>query len=325
MRRFVLMGLVVAGWAAAGLFPASAAALANGLVAIVNDEAITLEDVEQEAALTIESKERVLGNRPAQLEKEKQKARQEALEHLINRKLILHEFKRTRNPLPESLIDDQVRARLKERWGGDRMAMTRDLHANGMTVERLRERERDRLIVTLMRSWHIAREIVISPFRIEKYYAENIDKYKVGDQIKLRTIMVNKPARESPEGARKRADEVVTKLNQGASFAEMAAIYSEDSFRNQGGDRGWIELEREHYHPELEKAIRALKVGERSGVVEAGNAFWILLLEGSKLQETRTLPEVRVEIEEALIAQERARLEKQWIERLKARSFIQTF
>ena len=310
------------------LLPAAVAATqipANGLVAIVNDEAITWKDVEQEASLTIESKLSLYSNRPAQLQAEIEKARKEAIEILVERKLILNEFKSAGYNLPESFIDDRVRARLRERWGGDRAAMTRDLAARGMTFERLRQQERERFIVAIMRSKNVSQEVVTSPFRIEKYYADNIDKYKVGDQVKLRTIMINKPKTGSPEPARKRAEEILAKLDQGASFAEMAGVYSEDTYRSQGGNRGWVELAREHYVKELEDAIRSLKPGQRSGIIEAGPAYWIILVEDTKLNYTRSLPEVRTEIEQELLTQERTRLEKQWIDRLKAKSFVRYF
>lgn len=323
MKRLLLVFGLVLGWAGSGF--AASQSSANGLVAIVDDEVITWKDVQQEAALTIESKFGIYGNRPAQLEKEVQKAQQEAIEILVERKLILHEFKKAGYNLPESIIDDRVRMRIRERWGGDRASMTRDLAARGMTYERLREQERERFIVAVMRSKNVSQEIIISPYKLEKFYAENLDKFKVGDQIKLRTIMINKPSTGSPELARQRAQEIVVKLDEGASFAEMAGVYSEDTFRSQGGDRGWVDLAREHYRAELEEAIRALQPGQRSGVVDGGTAYWVLLVEETKLNHTKTLPEVRNEIEQTLITQERARLEKQWIERLKEKSFIRYF
>lgn len=323
--RNVAASLALAAILGFGVRAATNQSTANGLVAIVDEEAITWKDVMQEAALAMESKMALYASRPAQLEKELQKAQQEAVEILVERKLILHEFKRAGYNLPESLIEDRVKARLRERWGGDRASMTRDLQSRGMTIERLKQQERERFIVAVMRSRNVSQEIIISPHKIEKYYADNMDKWKVGDQVRLRTIMINKPASGSAELARKRADEIIAKLEEGASFAEMAGVYSEDTFRAQGGERGWVELEREHYQEQLEAAIRALKPGQRSGVVDTGNAFWILLVEDAKTNHVRTLPEVRSEIEQTLLTQERTRREKQWLDRLRAKSFVQYF
>ena len=298
---------------------------ANGLVAIVNDEAITWKEVAQQAALAIESRMSLLATRPAQLEEEIKKAREDALEMLVQRKLILHEFKQAGFNLPDSLIEDRVRSRLRERWGGDRASMARDLQSRGLTIEKYRQMVREEIIWEAMRVKNVAREIVVSPHKIEKYYADNLDKFKLADSVKVRTIMVSKPTTSSPASALQRALEIVAKLKEGIPFAELAGIYSEDSFRNQGGDRGWVELEREHYQAELDRAIRSLKPGEYSGVVETDKAFWVVLVEDVKTSHIRPLPEVRAEIERILLEQERSRIEKAWIDRLKAKAFIRYF
>ena len=273
----------------------------------------------------VELKIGLLANRRAELEREIQKAQQEAVQILVERKLILQEFKRVGYTLPESLVDDRIRDRLRDRWGGDRAAMARELEAAGMTRERFRQRERERLIVAIMRMRNVPQDLMVSPFKIEKYYADNIDKYKVGDQVRLRTIMINKPKQGSADAAKKRAEEILAKLSDGVRFADMASVYSEDSFRAQGGSRGWVELEREHYVQPLDEAIRALKPGEQRGPIETESAFWIILVEDTKLNHTRPLPEVRDEIEQTLLNQERARMEKQWIDKLKAKSFIRYY
>ena len=43
-----------------------------------------------------------------------------------------------------------------------------------------------------MRSKNVSQEIVISPYKIENYYLAHQDDFKVGDQIKLRMIVLNK-------------------------------------------------------------------------------------------------------------------------------------
>ncbi len=313
------------GTALAGLVQAASSTAANGLVAIVDDEAITWQDVAQQAALAIESRAALLATRPAQLEEEIKKAQQDALEILVQRKLILHDFKKAGFNLPDSLIEERVRNRLRERWGGDRASMARDLQSRGMTFERYRQMIREEIVWDAMRMKNVAREISVSPNKIAKYYVDNLDKFKVSDSVRLRMIMLTKSASGSLEAAERRAAEIVAKIEEGVPFTELASVYSEDSFRNRGGDRGWVELEREHYEAEIEKTIRALKPGQHSGVVKTGEACWIVLLEDSKSSHTRPLPEVRTEIERALIDQERKRIEKEWIDRLKAKSFIRYF
>src|SRR5260221_10995670 len=43
-----------------------------------------------------------------------------------------------------------------------------------------------------MRSHKTQQTIVVSPHKMEKYYNENLDQYKVGEQIKLRMIFIKR-------------------------------------------------------------------------------------------------------------------------------------
>ena len=119
------------------------------------------------------------------------------------------------------------------------------------------------------------------------------------------------------------ADEVLAKLKEGAAFAEMAGIYSDGSQRAQGGDWGWVE--RSVLRKELGELAFSLKPGQRSDVVDLPGACYIMLVEDVKANHVQVLPEVRDAIERTLITQEQSRLRKQWIDRLKNKSFVRYF
>ena len=58
------------------------------------------------------------------------------------------------------------------------------------------------------------------------------------------------------------------------------------------------------------------------GVIELANGCYLMLVEEFRPTHVRSLPEVRDEIEKTLLLQERGRLYRQWIDRLKAKSFV---
>lgn len=298
--------------------------LLNSLVVIVDQEIITLKDVLQYIAPAVEVLTRTYAGQPEVLRQKLQEAERDGVEQLVERKLILHEFERAGYNLPESLIEDRVKERLRERFGGDRAAMTRTLQSQGMTYEAFRRRLREDIIIGAMRARNIgADKIIVSPHKIEKYYAENLDKFRIKDQLKLRAIMLNAGASRSREAARRLAAEILARLREGAPFDEMARVYSEDTYRAQGGYRGWIE--RGDLRKELAEAAFNLKPGQPSEVIEVGDTFWILLVEDARANQIRTLPEVRDEIVQTLQAEEQARLHREWIQRLKAKSFVRYF
>jgi parvulin-like peptidyl-prolyl isomerase len=157
---------------------------------------------------------------------------------------------------------------------------------------------------------------------MERYYLENSDKFKAEDQVKLRMIVINKPAGDTAT-TRGLMEEIVAKVKEGAAFAEMASVYSQGSQRSEGGDWGWIE--RSTLRPELAAAAFALKSGELSPILELPDAFYLMQAEEVRPAHVRPLSEVRDEIERTLAIEERARMEKRYIEKLRAKTFVRHF
>ncbi len=307
----------------AGALWAAEPQVLNGLLVIVDHEIITLKDVNQYMAPALEVLVRTYSGQPEVLRQKIEEARRDALDQLVERKLILHEFDRAGYNLPESLVEDRLKERIRERTGGDRAAFIRTLQAQGLTLEAFRRRIREDFIVGAMRARHIPADIVVSPFKIEQYYAENLDRFRIKDQIKLRALMLHAGATRPREAARALGREILAKLREGVPFADLARVYSEDTYRAQGGDRGWIE--RGDLRKELADAAFGLPPGQPSDLIEVGDTFWVLLVEDARANQIRTLPEVREEIVNLLRTREQERLNREWIERLKAKSFVRYF
>ena len=316
-------------WLAAlgtGVALAAQPQMLNGLMVIVDQDVITYKDVMSLVGPTMEVLYKTYADQPEVLRQKIEQAKQDGIEQLVERKLILHEFDHAGFKLPESLVDDRVKKTIQEKFGGDRAALTKTLQSKGTTYEAYRRDIREDFIIGAMRLknlGYIGSEIVISPHKIEKYYAEHLDEFKIKDQVKLRAIMINGKPKRSDESARELAQEIETKLDEGASFSLMASVYSEDTYRSRGGDRGSVE--RTDLRPELAQAAFGLKPGQRSGIIAVGDTFWILLVEDVKSNYIKTLPEVRSAIEGTLQAQEQSRLQKEWIDQLKKKSFINYF
>lgn len=297
------------------------AELASGIKAIVHDSVITYQEVDLFAAPAVDVARRQFRSDREGFMKKVNDLLGESLDQLVERQLILHDFQAAGYNLPESIIDEAVKDRVRERYG-DQITLTKTLKAQGMSRERFRQQMRDQIIVEALRSKNISSEIIISPRKIEKYYNEHATNYMVEDQVKLRMIVLNK-ASETDEQARKLADDVETKLKDGANFAEMASVYSQGSQRAQQGDWGWVE--RSVLRKELAEVAFALKAGERSPVIELPQACYLMLVEETKPNHIRPISEVRDDIEKNLLVDERARLDKQYTDKLKKKTFVRYF
>jgi len=301
----------------------SSAGLINAIVVIVNDSVVTYDEVERSIASMLELLAGQYGNQPRVFEKKVGEVRSEQIERLVENELVLYDFNKAGYNLPESIVDDILNVEIKKQFG-DRVTLTKTLQAQGETYEKFRKRRKEAMIINYLKDKNTSSEkIIISPYKIESYYKAHQEEFKLGDQVKLRMISLNKTTETKPAEVRKLAEEILAKIKSGTSFSEMASVYSDGAQRAQGGDRGWIE--RSFYKKEISDVAFALKTGEISQVLDLPEACYILLVEEVRETHTRPLADIREEIEKTLKSQEAARLNKKWIDRLKRKAYVRYF
>jgi peptidyl-prolyl cis-trans isomerase SurA len=304
------------------------AELADAITAIVHDSIITIYQVEDATVDMARQLDKQYRTQPAVFEKKMYEAQKEILDQMVEQQMILHDFETAGYNLPESIIDEQLEESIKARYG-DRITLTKSLQQRGLTYEKFRKEYRDNFVIKQMVYKNAYGDIIISPHKIETYYVAHTNDFKVEDQVKLRMIILtNAPGSDGSE-TRKLAGEILAKINEGASFAEMASVYSQGSQRNQGGDWGWVDRYNASGATVLRKELADvafnLKAGEKSGVIETPEACYLMFVEDRRLQHVRPLNDVRDEVEKILQAEEQRRLREQWIAKLKKKTFVRYF
>ena len=297
------------------------AELADGVKAIVNDTVITYAQVEEFTAPAEEVLRREYTAQPEVFQQKLAEALDNSLELLVERQLILHEFEAKYTKLPDSVVDELVQDRIREQFG-DRVTAMKSLQAQGMTYEQFRQDVREQFIESQLRNMNVSREIVISPYKVETYYLAHQDDFKVEDEIKLRMIVLNKTS-DDDTNTSVLAREILSQIKEGASFQQMASVYSQGSQRKQGGDWDWVG--RSVLRKELADVAFTLKPGQVSDVIDTPGACYLMLVEQTRPAHVRPLGEVRDDIEKNLRTQEQARVQKQWIDSLKKKTFIRYF
>jgi len=356
--------------------------LVNGVQAVVDDSIVTLGEVQ---LMTLPAEQVLYRQYRAQPEvfyKRLADARNESLDQLLQRQLILRDFKSMfSEPDRQAAIgkeinkevDQEIQTEIRSRHGGNRMSFMQTLQAEGVRLERHRQQIRDRLIINWLRQKNISSELIASPHRVEVYYLAHRDEFKVEEEVKLRMIVLKCPGDSEVARTEKLAEDILRKLKEGATFAEMATIHSEGSQRSQGGELGWWEPSR--LNKGLADTAVSLQAGQHSGVMSRspGDDYWVcqyengvptlgrhylpdtilkkeilveerrfesalavtnlpppvefylMLVEDKRPARFKTLTEVRDQIEKDMLAQERNRLEKQWIDRLRKKTFVRVF
>jgi len=291
----------------------------DGLAAVVNGDVITFSQVRELVAAREDSLRKQY--RGQELMDKIKETRMAAVNDLIDRQLILQEFKKNKFNIPEYVVDDRIQTIIREQFGGNRAAFIRTLDAQGYTLDRYRQVEQDKIIVQAMRQKELKSDLIIPPRDVDAYYAKHREEYSTPDQVKLRMIVLKK---EGATDATKKAmaDEIRQKVSSGANFGDMAQLYSQDS-AYPGGDWGWID--RKTLNDHLTKIAFSLKPGEVSKVVDEGGNYYILYAEAKKSGGAKPFKDVRDDIEKKLLQEQRQHQQEKWIATLRRKAYIKTF
>jgi peptidyl-prolyl cis-trans isomerase SurA len=295
----------------------------DGVAAVVNGDVITFSQVQEVSGPRERTlREQVTGQELIDKIKE---ARLAALNDLIDRQLILQEFKKKQYSLPEYVVDDQVQNIIKDDFAGDRQAFLRTLNAQGYTMSKFREMQRDKVIVGAMRQNNVKGTFAATPQQVQAYYEANKQEFVTPEQLKLRMIVLNADPLDanSADSTRKMAEEIREKVKGGADFATMAKTYSMDGTAESGGD--WGLIDRKTLNQQLTDVAFALSPGQVSQVVQIGDSFYILFCESKKESGVIPLPEVRDGIQKKLEQTQRQKATQRWIDSLREKAYIKIY
>ncbi len=291
----------------------------DGIAAVVNSDVVTFSQV-RELVGPKEKQARETLKGEVLVEKIKE-IRLAAINDLIDRALILQEFKTKGYTIPDYLIDERITEVVRDSFGGDRQAFLRTLSAQGFTLEKFREFQRDSVIVQEMRRMAVKGAATVSDQKVQDFYKEHAEEYSSQEEAKLRMIVI----RGSPENnsRRKMMEEIRAKIVGGAEFGDLARMYSDGSEQEAYGDVGWVD--RKHFNESLTKVAFALKPGQMSQIVEMAGSYYLLLCEARKQATVKPLKDVRPEIEKALLQSERQKQQQDWLLKLRKKAYIKLY
>ena len=167
---------------------------------------------------------------------------------------------------------------------------TKDGLDKGADIEEKLKDLKKRLIVESFLKKKVETESQVSDADLQKFYEQNKEKFKTGEQIRASHILVKTETE---------AKDILAKIKAGGNFEELAKKSSVDSSAAKGGDLGWFG--KGSMVPVFEKAALALKEGQVSDVVKSDFGFHIIKLTGKRPAGIRPLEEVKDQIKGAIM------------------------
>jgi peptidyl-prolyl cis-trans isomerase SurA len=297
------------------------AEVVDRIVATVNDEIVLLYDLNQTIKPYVD---RIKASNYS-YEKERQmlfKIREDALNMLIEQKLADQEIKRYKISVSGQEINNAIEGIKKTTFITDE-ELREELNRQGLTLEEYRKQIKEEILREKLISREVKSKIVITSEDIKTYYKNHKDIYSGKKRYHLRNIIM-KVAANADETEKlmifKKIEAVLSELKQGEAFDKLARIYSDSPLASEGGDLGLFEVK--DLSPQLQEAVKVLKAGEYTPVLDTDQGYQILYVQEIKISPGKTLEESTPEISQKLYKDTVNIKYASWLKDLKSRSHI---
>ncbi len=243
------------------------AELVDRIVAVVNNDVITLTEFNHEGARIFAAIRQ--STPPAELKAAMDKARKNLLEKLIDNRLIVQKAKELKIEVTPQEIDAAIN-RLAEENNLTHDQLLQAVANEGMDKEEYRDYTADQIRRSRLINYEITSRIVIGEDRVRDYYDKTYVKTSPPPGYHLLQIGFRwggaKDAAKTADEARKRAEDIRKLVADGQDFRELARTFSELPSAKDGGDLGTLRLS--EMAPQMRQILTPLDAGQLSPVAE---------------------------------------------------------
>lgn len=297
---------------------------ANGIVAVAEDKIITVADVSREITPLLPGLQRETIRNEQEYNAKIEALQDSVIQDLIDRVLIIKEFRKDeKKQIPSAIVDAEIARMQSEQFDNDRSKFLAYLRSRGTTIREFRREQEEEIIYRYMQGQQRKSQGSVSPVKIEQFYNENKDRFYREDEVHLRLIQLTRTEGDTDASLTATANDILAKLKAGTSFADLAKEYSKDTRRSKGGD--WGPLKRSDFKKEFSDPAFALKKGEASQPVLLPEGCFLLFAEDRKFAGIQPIDEVRDQIERILVTQMSRSGQERWLERLRRNGYVKHY
>lgn len=287
--------------------------LVDRIVAVVNDEIITLAELETATKLYMED---------GATDEKKKATMAGFLEQMISDKLVSQQVTEAKISAGDEEVDRAIKDILRQNNITD-AELKQAVESRGMSFGQYREDLKQQLIRLKIIDLKVRSRVQISDQEVKNEYDRLATTEAKEEMVSLRHIFFRWSDAANP-AERSRvltaANDARNRIKKGEDFAAVAKSLSEGPTASNGGDLG--EVTTKGLLPELAKAIQGLPNGEVSPAIETKNGVHLVRVDGRRTKEADGFAEKRQEIYQRLYTAEVDRQMKLWVEELKAAAAI---
>lgn len=285
---------------------ASGSVVVDRVIAVVNDEVITMSDLQRELLKKTADKsdERLM------------------LEDMIDRKLQMAAAKRTGMDVSDKELNDAV-ADIRTRNGMDAKQFEAALAKEGLTIDQYKAELREQMTLSRVFNKYVRSGLAVDEKEVRAYYDGNPQEFSLPEEVRVRHLFLKLPEKATPAqiaSVKDRAKSLYDRVAKGENFIRLIREFSESPTAQQEGDLGF--LQRGQAIPEIEAAAKALKPGEIAGPLQCAEGFHII-----RVEEVRTpvkqFEKVKDEIMKTVYEQKMENSYRTWLQSLRSDANIE--
>lgn len=303
---WIVFSLVVAGF---GFYGTASADVIDKIVAIVNNDIITLVQLNKEVAPYIKNIES--SGYPDDKKKEMlQDLNQKMLDAMIDSSLTQQEAKRYNINVSETEIDKAVE-NVKQAKSISQEDFERVLAQDGRTMKEYRENVRRQILQARLINTTVKSKVIITESDIKKQYEADAEKYAGQKKYHLRNILLDNEDK---------IREIKNRLDKKEDFTLLAQQYSMASNAVDGGDLGLFDIS--NFSETIKESIAKLKKEDYTDIISTPQGFQIFYVEDIVLDGSKTYEQAYEDIHESLYREQVEKKFKTWFESLKKKAHI---
>ena len=288
----------------------------EAIVAIVNDDVITLSDYKSAQELLYQSLQAQLQGE--KLENQYRLMLKDLLDKMVTELLLSQEAEKKGINVNEQLKMMIENIKNENNIGSDQ-ELIQAFAQQGVDINDWKEENRKMLLQQGVVYSEVGSSIVIDDSEIVNYYKQHPEQYTEPEEYTLQAVYISSEGKIEEEIQGKK-EEIQGKLDTGEDFNTVASEYSEGPEKESNGDMG--SFKRGELAKSLEQAVEGLKAGELTPWIETPNGWYILKLKDRKESHLKEFDECRKGIEEKLFGERNQEKLQEYLQKLKKRSYI---
>ena len=279
------------------------------VIAIVNDDIITLKELEKHVHVEKQGKFVSVNEyfRNIQL--------REKIDTFIELLLIKQQAKKLKIEISDKEVENVIEG-IKKQHLITEVELKEQLKKENIAYKDFYEGIRMNILRNKVLTRVISPEVLVTENNLKEYYSKHTEEYRE-EEYKLQQIFISNQRKD----AQQKVQAAYKLLQEGKTFEAVAKDFSDDPSGSQGGDIGFVK--KEELIPELRQGLNMIVPGMYTHVLMTPYGLHILKLIEIKKGGTITFETLKDKIHERIVQEESEKRYKEYIDKLRKSSYIE--